>query len=471
MKKFRRILSLVLCAVLLCTMMPGLRASAATSSFAPTVAEWDVIRRVNQAREEQGLEPLTAFAAIQDAADIRAEELGTSFAHDRPDGRKFYTVLEDTGISYNNAHENIAYGFSTAAAVMNAWMNSSGHYANIMTEKATHIGVGKSGTFWVQLFVGSKKDTYKNYFEVIVREPSYEAGTTIEEMDMYAILVSSVYGDCYLPILSSYCTGYDPNTCGTQTVTVSALGFTDVVTITISHKEVADPAVAASCTQTGLTVGSHCETCGKVIVKQTVIPAKGHSYQSVVTAPTCGAEGYTTYTCTACGSSYKADYTKATGRHTYSSEYDESCNVCGYVREVEVKIVPMYRLYNPNSGEHFYTGSLEERNNLVKAGWNYEGIGWNAPVKGGEPVYRLYNPNSGDHHYTMSWDEVEMLKGYGWRYEGVAWNSAGSEPQYRLYNPNADCGSHHYTSSLAERNNLVSLGWILEGIGWYGIPN
>lgn len=134
---------------------------------------------------------------------------------------------------------------------------------------------------------------------------------------------------------------------------------------------------------------------------------------------------------------------------------------------------PMYRLYNPNSGEHFYTGSVEEKDNLVSVGWNYEGIAWNAPIKGGSPVYRLYNPNSGDHHYTMSILEREMLVGFGWKYEGVCWNSVNpldpsAVPLFRLYNPNADCGSHHYTTSAEERDNLVAVGWILEGIGWFG---
>ena len=133
-----------------------------------------------------------------------------------------------------------------------------------------------------------------------------------------------------------------------------------------------------------------------------------------------------------------------------------------------IKTTPMYRLYNPNSGEHFYTGSIEERDNLSGLGWNYEGEAWNAPTNTGTPVYRMFNPNSGDHHYTMSQQEVENLKAIGWRYEGVCWNSGGNVPQFRLYNPNADCGSHHYTSSEEERDNLVALGWNWEGIGWFG---
>ena len=142
----------------------------------------------------------------------------------------------------------------------------------------------------------------------------------------------------------------------------------------------------------------------------------------------------------------------------------------GSAGDTEENAIPMYRLYNPNSGEHFYTGSIVERDDVVRAGWNYEGIAFYAPSEG-EAVHRLYNPNSGDHHYTPYQDEADMLKNAGWRYEGIAWySSLGKEvPLYRLWNKNADCGSHHYTASTEERDWLIGLGWIDEGIGWYGI--
>ena len=130
----------------------------------------------------------------------------------------------------------------------------------------------------------------------------------------------------------------------------------------------------------------------------------------------------------------------------------------------------MYRLYNPYSGEHFYTKSGKEKNTLVSYGWEYEGTGWISPATGA-PVYRLYNRNAGDHHYTMDAKERDRLVRAGWSYEGVAWNSADSQtgiPLYRLYNPNAVTGSHHYTTSSRERDNLVRTGWKYEGIGWYG---
>ena len=136
----------------------------------------------------------------------------------------------------------------------------------------------------------------------------------------------------------------------------------------------------------------------------------------------------------------------------------------------QVKTQAMYRLYNPNSGEHFYTANAGERDNLAGIGWGYEGVAWNAPVSG-KPVYRMYNPNVGDHHYTPNLGERDALVGVGWNYEGICWYTPaeGGAPLYRLYNPNAVTGSHHYTTSEAERDNLVQLGWKDEGIGWYGM--
>ncbi|MDO4650766.1 MAG: hypothetical protein Q4B26_19180 [Eubacteriales bacterium] len=131
----------------------------------------------------------------------------------------------------------------------------------------------------------------------------------------------------------------------------------------------------------------------------------------------------------------------------------------------------MYRLYNPNSGEHFYTASAGERDHLDKLGWNYEGIGWVAPVSSKSPVYRMYNPNAGDHHYTISSGEKDFLVKAGWNYEGIGWYSDTRKrvPLYRAYNPNAAAGSHNYTTSKGEQNTLVKAGWKEEGISWYAV--
>lgn len=133
------------------------------------------------------------------------------------------------------------------------------------------------------------------------------------------------------------------------------------------------------------------------------------------------------------------------------------------------EMMDMYRLYNPHSGEHFYTSSSQERDNCVVNGWIDEGKGWQAP-KEGRNVYRLFNPNSGDHHYTSDTVERDTLVRLGWVYEGIGWKSASNKsqyPVYRLYNPNAQTGTHHYTLQRDEVKALVNMGWIEEGIAWY----
>ncbi len=136
----------------------------------------------------------------------------------------------------------------------------------------------------------------------------------------------------------------------------------------------------------------------------------------------------------------------------------------------------MYRLYNPNSGEHFYTADASERDNLKRVGWAYEGVGWTAPKTSKTPVYRLYSGT--DHHYTMDASERDNLVRVGWRYEGIGWYSDDGKrvPLYRQFNPNVNpsaprnnSGSHNYTKDLAEHNRLVAIGWKGEGVGWYGM--
>lgn len=118
----------------------------------------EVVRLVNKERAAYGLSAVTAGnGALSRAAATRASEQAKSFSHTRPDGSKWTTVLSQYGVSYRNAGENVAYGQDTPAEVMNAWMNSDGHRANILNEGYTEIGVGvyyKNGTYyWSQLFI------------------------------------------------------------------------------------------------------------------------------------------------------------------------------------------------------------------------------------------------------------------------------------------------------------------------------
>ena len=121
------------------------------SSFAT-----EVTRLVNAERAKNGLGAVTVNAKVQQAAQVRAGEQAQSFSHTRPNGASCFTALTEAGATYRGAGENIAYGQSTPAAVMNAWMNSEGHRANILNASFTNIGVGYTvinGTpYWAQMF-------------------------------------------------------------------------------------------------------------------------------------------------------------------------------------------------------------------------------------------------------------------------------------------------------------------------------
>ena len=158
--------------------------------------------------------------------------------------------------------------------------------------------------------------------------------------------------------------------------------------------------------------------------------------------------------------------------HTYDDNVDGTCNGCGVHRETTENrtVMHMFRMYDPNSGEHFYTGSTEERENLVAAGWHYEGVGFTFSMTTGAPVYRLYDRhNTFEHLYTMDVEERDRLVAEGWELEGIAFNSAYDTevPQYRLHNPNETRGAYHFTASEEERDNLIAAGWEYQGIGFY----
>ena len=92
------------------------------------------------------------------------------------------------------------------------------------------------------------------------------------------------------------------------------------------HTEETVPAVAPTCTGTGLTEGKKCSICGDIIVAQEIVAANGHSYSATVTAPTCTAAGYTTYTCSGCGDTYTADEVAATDHADENKDY--KCDTC-----------------------------------------------------------------------------------------------------------------------------------------------
>lgn len=120
----------------------------------------EVLKIVNSERQKAGLQPLTLSEKLTSIANTKAQDMADKnyFDHTSPTYGSPFDMLHTFGVSYKSAGENIAAGQQTAEQVMNDWMHSSGHRANILNSDYTELGVGyvkggSYGTEWVQLFI------------------------------------------------------------------------------------------------------------------------------------------------------------------------------------------------------------------------------------------------------------------------------------------------------------------------------
>jgi hypothetical protein len=151
----KRILSVLAVVTALSLLLPFALPAAAATNLEGYAAE--VARLVNIERANAGKPALNyGNKALNDGTRQRAREIAVLFEHDRPDGRTCWTIWDDFPIEGSPTGENIAAGQPTPAAVVQAWMNSPGHRANILTDTSNWIGVGVYETggalYWVQLF-------------------------------------------------------------------------------------------------------------------------------------------------------------------------------------------------------------------------------------------------------------------------------------------------------------------------------
>jgi len=120
--------------------------------------EQEVVRLVNEQRVKNGLKSLTSNWELARVARYKSQDMVDNryFSHTSPVYGSPFQMIRNFGLSFRTAGENIAYGQRTPQAVVNAWMNSSGHRANILNPSYTQIGVGyvASGHHWTQMFIG-----------------------------------------------------------------------------------------------------------------------------------------------------------------------------------------------------------------------------------------------------------------------------------------------------------------------------
>lgn len=120
--------------------------------------EQKVVELTNAERTKNGLAPFKIDVELSKVAREKSRDMSANkyFDHNSPTYGSPFDMMKKFGISYRSAGENIAMGQRTPEEVVNAWMNSSGHRANILSKDFTHIGVGHvaEGNYWTQQFIG-----------------------------------------------------------------------------------------------------------------------------------------------------------------------------------------------------------------------------------------------------------------------------------------------------------------------------
>lgn len=142
------------------TAKPTAKPTAAPNISSESAMEDEVLRLVNEERTSRGLNALKRASDLDALARAHSADMINRhfFDHTNPDGQSPFDRMRAAGINYRAAAENIASGQRSAAAVMDAWMNSSGHRKNILNASYTEIGIGavksSGGTiYWTQEFV------------------------------------------------------------------------------------------------------------------------------------------------------------------------------------------------------------------------------------------------------------------------------------------------------------------------------
>lgn len=139
------------------------------SNFLAAILPSVLIEETNTRREGQDLAPLRVSAALENAAQMKADDMVAKgyFSHLTPDGKTPWYFLDKAGYVFSTAGENLAVNFFDSKDVADAWMNSSGHRANMLNSKYTEIGIataqgiyqGRETVFVVQFFGTPAKAT------------------------------------------------------------------------------------------------------------------------------------------------------------------------------------------------------------------------------------------------------------------------------------------------------------------------
>lgn len=184
--------------------LPKLR-YAFPAEIAVNKDEWEVLRLTNIERYKENSQLLVIVAPLMDAADIRVEEIKTDFRkdHRRPDGSSCFTAIDSSFTKYRRLGENAAHRQVTPSQVLNSWMHSPGHRANILNPHFCFFGTGASGKYndryWIQMFSDGG-----GVIDAVTNTGTYHFDTLVDMEEAYLICNTSEGFKAYVPLDADY---------------------------------------------------------------------------------------------------------------------------------------------------------------------------------------------------------------------------------------------------------------------------
>lgn len=308
-----------------------------------------IVDLINVQRKQNGLPAVKMDKGLLDAAMLRAAECAVYYSHTRPNGTQCFTVLPSGG---GSSGENIAVGQQDAEQVMESWMNSQGHRANILSDDYSSVGVGAllhNGVYtWVQLFSSNPAET--------IKKPADATKTAKVEVLQEHIVPRAEPAQLMLK----------ENTEKTVSLYFVNRGFDfqrtqpDSASLTFRSSDPKVAKVDSKGAVTGVSPGTAeiTVTLKDTDKKATVsVLVTKHDYQVwKYSEPTCAEPGYGTYKCADCGEWIELDIPQLTAHFWDSGVLTEKPTTkqegaktytCTYCGEIKTERIPMYSALKP----------------------------------------------------------------------------------------------------------------------------
>ena len=245
----RKIFTLLIAIMMLAVLIPNALASQTAENLTEDGAidlqaeccmdpeEYSFLCGLNKLRADAGFEPITTFEKMQTAADIRISEITQGYSSTRPDGSQSYTVIFDVGLSYlSGITETWGTNYTSGAEF-------AAGFDDDIEAKYTHAAVGyakTSITRWYVMRAYNSKCSNSGFELVLPSDMTFATGTSIEKMCLLGKTTCAKCGTSYFPIISEYCSEFDPVKLGKQSVTVTCFGISETFEVTI-EPDTSDP--------------------------------------------------------------------------------------------------------------------------------------------------------------------------------------------------------------------------------------